>query len=175
MVCEECGTREANCRVTVLAGGSRVTKYLCPECLARLRGNGGYGLADGFADMLAWVLSAITTSGTSGEEKDEKAEAPDKTCPRCGMSLRTFRKSGRLGCPECYKAFHDELQPVLAHIHGRVQHAGRRPLEGEEEQKTRSLQEELSREMEEAVRAEDFERAAQIRDRLRALAGEAKV
>ena len=62
---------------------------------------------------------------------------------------------------------------MLLQIHGRVQHAGRQPLSSEEDQKARSMREELARQMEEAVRTEDFETAAKIRDQLRAMAGEA--
>ena len=64
---------------------------------------------------------------------------------------------------------------MLLQIHGRVQHAGRQPLDTREAQQQRSRQEELTRLMEQAVADENFERAAMLRDQLRALAeGEAE-
>ena len=61
---------------------------------------------------------------------------------------------------------------MLQQIHGRVQHAGRRPLESEEAQRTRTRQEELTRLMQQAVALEDFETAALLRDQIHALASE---
>ncbi len=169
MICEECQTNEATCQLNVIVGSDRVTRYLCQDCLSKMQGALTMGIvASKVTNMLSSILSAIT------HEDDTEKESGDsgKVCPRCRTSLKYFRKSGRLGCPECYEVFREELNPMLKQIHGQVNHIGRRPLEGEEERKTRSLQEELTREMEEAVRTENFERAAEIRDQLRALAGE---
>lgn len=58
---------------------------------------------------------------------------------------------------------------MLLQIHGRVQHAGRRPLATAEDQRKRTAAETLQRQMEQAVALEDFETAAQLRDQLRAL------
>ncbi|MBQ9308378.1 MAG: UvrB/UvrC motif-containing protein [Clostridia bacterium] len=175
MICEECNTREATCQVNVIIGEERITRHLCNDCMQRMHGTMGAALfTSKISDMLSSILSAITTE-TGAEEKEKKEEGPDKFCPVCGASLHAFRKSGRLGCPACYQAFREELTPMLQKIHGRVQHAGRCPLEGEAEQQVRTRKEELSRQMEEAVREEDFERAARIRDEIRELKGEATV
>ena len=87
------------------------------------------------------------------------------------MTLGKFIKTGRLGCPDCYQAFAAQLHPMLLQIHGRVQHAGRKPLQSETDQRSRYEQEELTRQLQLAVNAEDYEHAAEIRDRLRALLG----
>ena len=98
-------------------------------------------------------------------------------CPRCHLTLSEFTRTGHLGCPKCYEAFREQLQPMLLQIHGRVQHAGRRPLATAEDQRKRTAAETLQRQMEQAVALEDFETAAQLRDQLRALSanGEEKV
>ena len=59
---------------------------------------------------------------------------------------------------------------MLLQIHGRVQHAGRQPLNTFEAQRQRTLQEELTRQMEHAEAQEDFETAARLRDQLREIA-----
>ena len=178
MICEECNEREATCLVSVLVGEKQIKRHLCNECFSKMHGALGQTLpgAIGFGisgrqvtNLLSSILSAITGVG----EENQKEEGPDKVCPRCSMSLHAFQKSGHLGCPECYQAFREELHPMLLQIHGRVQHAGRKPLISEEDQKARSIREELTRQMEEAVRNEDFETAAIIRDRIRAMTGEA--
>lgn len=58
---------------------------------------------------------------------------------------------------------------MLQQLHGRTQHAGRQPLQSPTQQHTRTRREQLTRLMAQAVAAEDFETAAQLRDQLRAL------
>ena len=178
MLCDECNEREATCMVTIVADGEQIKRHLCPQCLSKIHGALGQTLPGAIGigvaglqvtNLLSSILSAITSVG----EENKKEEGPDKICPRCRTTLHAFQKSGHLGCPECYQVFREELQPMLLQIHGRVQHAGRQPLSSEEDQKAHSMREELARQMEEAVRTEDFETAAKIRDQLRAMAGEA--
>ncbi len=162
MLCEECRLREATYTISVMMGGESTTRHLCAECMAKMNANIAAG---NVKSLLSSILSAITGGG------EAPAARKDVVCPRCQTTLSQFTKTGRLGCPKCYEAFHEQLGPMLLQIHGRVQHAGRRPLQNEREQKARTRQEELTRQMAQAVAAEDFETAAKIRDELRAMAG----
>lgn len=104
----------------------------------------------------------------------EPAAAPTAQldhCPGCGMSPETFRQKGRLGCPRCYEAFRDELMPLLQRIHEAQGHTGRLPsttgdLEVEPGRDESDLSE-LRQRLEDAVRGERYEEAAQLRDELR--------
>ena len=161
MLCEECKVNEASYTLSVMVGDEVTTRHLCGDCMAKMNMN----IASGnIKSLLSSILSAITGNDTPEEKQAEVV------CPRCRTTLSQFTKTGRLGCPACYEAFHEQLQPMLLHIHGRVQHAGRRPLHTEVAQRTRTQREELERQMEQAVAVEDFETAAALRDRLRALA-----
>ena len=161
MLCEECKVNEASYTLSVMVGDEVTTRHLCGDCMAKMNMN----IASGnIKSLLSSILSAITGNDTPEEKQAEVV------CPRCRTTLCQFTKPGRLGCPACYEAFHEQLQPMLLQIHGRVQHAGRRPLRTEVAQRTRTLREELERQMEQAVAVEDFETAAALRDRLRALA-----
>ena len=161
MLCEECKVNEASYTLSVMVGDEVTTRHLCGDCMAKMNMN----IASGnIKSLLSSILSAITGNDTPEEKQAEVV------CPRCRTTLSQFTKTGRLGCPACYEAFHEQLQPMLLQIHGRVQHAGRRPLRTEVAQRTRNLREELERQMEQAVAVEDFETAATLRDRLRALA-----
>ena len=171
MLCQECNTREATISVTMVIDGRTTVRHLCPACMASMRQELAGGNVRG---LLQAILSAITaereqTGEDSGGAAPE-AQQPDIVCPRCGTTLRQFTASGRLGCPDCYAAFREQLQPILMKIHGRVQHAGRTPLTTEAAQRSRSRQEELTRLMQEAIAVEDFETAAVLRDRIHALA-----
>jgi len=163
--CEECGENEACYTISVMMGGQVTQKHLCADCMARMN----MSIVTGnVKHLLSAIMSAIT--GATVQQEEEPRE--DVVCENCQTTLSQFTKSGRLGCPACYRAFREQLTPMLQQIHGRVQHAGRKPLDTEEAQRSRSRHEELQRQLEDAVAGEDFERAATLRDLLRALADE---
>lgn len=97
-------------------------------------------------------------------------------CPTCGWSFDDLKSRGRLGCPECYNTFREPLDQILERIHATVdvQHVGRSP--GELGPDAFMLKRErianLKREMDLAVKTEDYERAAQLRDQVTALEAE---
>ena len=160
VLCEECKTNEASYTISVMVGGEITTRHLCGDCMAKMN----MDIASGnIKSLLSTILSAITGDIAPGSAEKEV------TCPRCGMTLSEFTRTGHLGCPKCYEAFREQLQPMLLQIHGRVQHAGRQPLSTAEEQRKRSATEQLQRQMEQAVALEDFETAAKLRDQIRAL------
>lgn len=170
-LCEECGVNEACYTISVMMGGQVTQRHLCAECMAKMNMN----LAAGnVKHLLSAIMNAISGSveeavANANEESDEGAAI---VCERCGTSLRQFTKSGKLGCPGCYQAFREQLTPMLQQIHGRVQHAGRKPLDDEAAQRRRAVYERLTRQLEQAVAAEDFETAVVLRDQLRQLRGE---
>ena len=90
-------------------------------------------------------------------------------CPECGYDYSDFRNVGRFGCPECYRSFEAQLNPLLRHVHGSTQHAGKTPVRlgvrSASRQKILRLKEELGR----AIESEDYERAAELRDEIRNL------
>ena len=167
MLCDECNQNEAIYSVSVMSGGEVVTRHLCPDCMSKMNQNIS---ASNIRGLLSSILSAITGAESSGG--GEKADAPDPVCPTCQTPFSQVTKTGHLGCPACYEAFRDQLQPMLLQIHGRVQHAGRRPLCSEDAQRLRKRQEELTRRLEQAISMEDYETAAALRDRIRSLRAE---
>ncbi len=163
-LCEECGVNEACYTISVMMGGQVTQRHLCADCMAKMNMN----LAAGnIKHLLSAIMSAI--SGTAEEAAAAVAPETDVVCERCNTTLSQFTKSGKLGCPHCYTSFREQLTPMLQQIHGRVQHAGRKPLDTEAAQRRRAVYDRLSRQMEQAVAMEDFESAAILRDQLRRL------
>lgn len=170
-LCEECGVNEACYTISVMMGGQITQRHLCADCMAKMNMN----LAAGnIKHLLSAIMSAITGAA---EDADAQSAVPEEgqedgtspVCERCGITLSQFVKSGKLGCPQCYKAFREQLTPMLQQIHGRVQHAGRQPLHDEAAQRHRAAYDRLNRQLEQAVAVEDFETAAVLRDQLRQL------
>ncbi len=161
MLCEECGKNPATVSITLTTGSSTTTRRLCQECMKKMESSLFKGDIQGF---IGSILSVLNT--------DKKAEeAPSPKCSGCGLSYADFEHTGRLGCAQCYRDFSQQLRPLLVRIHGRAQHAGRKPAAyvPDPAQMLDAQILELRQKMDEAVAVENFEDAAKYRDELRAL------
>jgi protein arginine kinase activator len=90
-------------------------------------------------------------------------------CPLCGMKFAEFRNSGRLGCPNDYQEFREELTPLLENIHGETKHCGKAPRRLPQNKQTQSELIQLRNRLKQAVTKEDYEEAARLRDRIKTL------
>lgn len=101
------------------------------------------------------------------------SESKDK-CVSCGFTLEDFRKVGRLGCPDCYRAFAGEINQRLPSMHKGQSHTGYIPEGLVKQQAVRYELSDLEARLETAVKDEDYEEAARLRDRMSELAIETK-
>ena len=101
---------------------------------------------------------------------EEESFAADKLkCSSCKFTFQDFRKVGRLGCQKCYDTLKDQLRPLLRKIHGADSHTGK-ILPGKEAPKdVTTLMTELKVRLEKAIKFEEFEEAARLRDRIKIL------
>ncbi|MEI6366267.1 MAG: UvrB/UvrC motif-containing protein [Planctomycetota bacterium] len=125
-----------------------------------------------------------------GHTAGELAILDQRACAMCGITFFEFRNQGRLGCPHDYVQFENELEPLIANIHGSAEHAGRRPSRAAAEAVKQPNQPEVAlppqvplpagtdeltmvigmrREMKEAIACEDYEKARENRDAIRAI------
>ena len=151
--------------LTQVVEGEARTIGLCGKCAAE---KGIQTSAGAEQTPLGGFLSAMW----KGQEPGAPAEfAPTGRCPGCGATFADFRESGRLGCGECYQAFEPSLRLLLRRYHGATHHLGRRPA-GEGAERAASgpdLGDHLREQLRLAIAAENFEQAAELRDRLREL------
>ncbi len=137
------------------------TFHLCEACAAEKGLEPGASMGNfPLTDFLAQMGKGGTTEGST----------TDGACAFCGLTLAEFRKTGRLGCSHCYVSFETHLRGLLRRLHGGTQHVGKVYLPGDPALADR--QERLAglrRKLDKAVQGEDFERAAQLRDQIRAL------
>ena len=159
MKCERCGSRTATVRYAEVVDGSLTTWHLCEECASE---RGVTGSLTSLAGPLVNILMGLLEGG--GEAEPPGSEP---TCPRCGLTYEAFRRAGRLGCGTCYEAFASQLKPLLRRIHGSTDHTGGVPSADEGGHFRRREILKLKGELSRAVQAEDYERAAEIRDTVR--------
>jgi protein arginine kinase activator len=180
--CDDCEVNPATVHLTHVEHGSSHTFHLCEEC-ARRR---GVPLPDGDALMkgLQAILGGAAVPAALGQTKvtvkqppktikEEKPEV-DTECVGCGTKLSEFRAKGRLGCTGCYGSFEAELEKTLVRLHESSWHKGKKYGETAPRKGGKRGLEQLRRELDEAIREEDFEQAAVIRDAIRGLKQSAK-
>jgi protein arginine kinase activator len=161
MTCESCGSTDAVVHLTQIVNDEMSTHHLCEKCAAEK----GLETAPQMQEQpLLDVLSKMT------QESVAERDWGNGECSFCGMTYKDFKKTGRLGCPHCYETFGAALPALLRRIHGGSKHVGKvylppDPTASEMERRLEGLRRRLER----AVKAEDFERAAEIRDQIRTM------
>ena len=161
-MCDECGIRPANIRLTTIVNGEKKERNLCSECLAK-----NQKIKNDFSTLAGHLnnLFDVLKSDVVRAEED----VPDIECSRCGMTYERFRKGGVLGCAQCYRAFREPLQKMMNGAHGHIQHVGRSPGGVDQQLSVRLQIEKLRKEMNKAISEEEYENAAALRDQIREL------
>jgi protein arginine kinase activator len=165
MSCDQCREREAVIHLTQIVNEQVTTLHLCEKCAAE-KGVESPGSA------VKTPLGSFLAAMGKQTEQPTTARSAD-TCARCGASFQDFRESGRLGCPDCYRAFESPLRDLLRRLHGSTHHLGERYVEREApapvtaEPPVRQQAADLREQLRLAVETENFELAAELRDRLR--------
>jgi protein arginine kinase activator len=170
MKCQQCD-KPAVFHITELEAGEVRELHLC-EDHARVYLN--QSEAAGGSPEPKPKGGGLTAPLGVGQTADELAALDQKACDMCGITFFEFRNQGRLGCPHDYVHFEKELEPLIANIHGATQHTGRRPsrptVAGEPlPEGTEPLTAVIGMRtgMKEAIECEDYERAKELRDRIR--------
>jgi protein arginine kinase activator len=163
MSCDQCREREAVIHLTQIVNEQVTTLHLCERCAAEKGVESPGGVAK---TPLGSFLAAM---GKGPEQPAASARVGD-ACHRCGATLQDFRESGRLGCPECYRTFESPLRDLLRRLHGSTHHMGERYVErGQPQAENGAQAADLREQLRLAVETENFELAAELRDRLRVL------
>lgn len=91
------------------------------------------------------------------EKLTEASQEDDRVCPNCNTSFRDIRANMEVGCEVCYKTFKNEITALLRmrNILPRIQQHD--PLT------------DLKRELEVAIKTENYEKAAELKEKLEGL------
>jgi len=159
MLCDECKEKPATVHLTQVYNGQINESHLCEDCAAQKSGL-IFGPSHKFSipNILGGMFGAIYNVQDVSESSTK--------CSNCGMSYQDIKRVGKLGCSECYKVYEPELESSLRSIHGNSKHLGKIPVRGGEKVLVKRQIEELKNQIQEAVREEKYEQAAQIRDRV---------
>lgn len=160
MICSQCQERDAVVHLTQIVANAVTQVHLCEKCAAE---RGIETSASLPAHPLGDFLQAV-------QQQAQQMPGDASVCSYCRTSLREFRASGRLGCARCYVAFEQSLRDLLRRVHGSAAHTGRGyAASGEPALERNATLADLRGQLAEAIRTEEFELAATLRDQIRTL------
>lgn len=159
MKCECCHGKEATIHLTQVIDGDVKKLNLCQECALK---NG--------IDLNSPISITDVLLGLGGQQPVPPIGSEfDLSCSRCQMTRAEFKKRARLGCPECYNAFMGELSALTKAMHHSSQHVGKIPARQGNAARTTAQIAALKKEIETAIAKEQYEVAAGLRDKIKAL------
>jgi len=162
MKCDVCQTKEATVFLTQIVEGKMQKVNLCEACSKEKGVNDPTGFA--LADLLLGLGAAQEIEKNPGSLK----------CPVCGFTQGDFKKTGRLGCSNCYAVFSEGLGGMLKNMHKGISHTGKSPKSHRRQRECGIRLKALQDDLQKAVAAEEYERAAAIRDLIRQIESEAQ-
>lgn len=161
MLCDNCHNRVATIHLTQVINNNKVEVHLCESCAK----DKNYMNFNGIPDISSFFNSIL---GFTAQPYVNTPKA--KTCDFCGMTFDNFKASGKFGCANCYETFADRIDPIVKRIHGSAIHSGRLPKSFETNAVSKVSETDLlKRELEELIKLEKFEEAAEVRDKIKDL------
>jgi len=160
MLCDNCGERDAAVHLTTIVNNEVKQQHLCERCAAE-RGVETTVAAPKhpLGDFLHAVQQQLATPTTENGR-----------CTFCGATMNDFRATGRWGCARCYSTFEVSMRELLRRVHGNSKHGGQAYQAPQPElDENATILGELKVRLRRAIETEQFELAADLRDRIRVM------
>ncbi|MSU61317.1 MAG: excinuclease ABC subunit B [Pedosphaera sp.] len=154
MLCDICKQNQAKVHLTQMIEGKTKKVDLCEEC----------SKAKGVDDPTGFSLADLLLGLGAAQEMEQVAAGAELKCPHCGFTQADFKKTGRLGCADCYETFAEGLEGLLKTMHKGTKHVGKTPLALKQSLDLSDKLKVLQKRLDKAIAEEDFEAAVHLRD-----------
>ena len=159
MICQICKDKVATIRLKEIINDVVTEIHMCKECFD-IREQEGGAFATGCPEK------ALDSAGLGARSKT-RPKGTTIQCAACGATDEELRANGRLGCGDCYRTFAESLEPILSRIHGSTEHRGKRPCLVARNLDLKTELRHLQEDLQNAILAENYERAAKLRDKIK--------
>jgi len=167
MLCEKCKTKPANVHIEKNVNGNKTFINLCQDC------SGGIGAVASLDALFGGQITpniapfVSMKSSVASPGRQQVIQHNYEPCSTCGMSYPVFKSTGRFGCENCYSAFSEEFNAIIKRVQASNKHEGKHPKK--HNFNTVQIQDisQLRTLMSEAIKSENFEEAARLRDEIR--------
>lgn len=170
MKCQKCGKNQATTHIKTVTNGEYAQYELCSQCAKEM------GYTNIFSDMENEFSSFL--GSFFGNALPARSQAT--RCESCGSTYNEIAKTGHVGCANCYDIFGDQLMPSIRRMHGNTTHCGKVPHSIEytqvkdvtvEEVPEKTDVEVLKEQLQKAIKDQNFEKAAELRDKIKEMEG----
>ena len=161
MLCQKCHKNLATVRYAEVVGGKVNDLHLCEPCMAAQQGDEGSGF------KLSGAAPAPTR--TKSPRAHIRSATQNVTCESCGVQFAEVARTSTLGCAVCYDSFRTLLDPLLREIQVAVLHRGKTPHVDNQRERLRNELQTKRALLRSALKSENYEEAAVLRDEIRAL------
>lgn len=170
MLCQKCHQKSAAVFISSIINGKETRIYLCNDCakdyfIFNVSSEEPFSLKD--------IMEKFQEDEdvTLKSNDSLKADTNNKKiiCSTCNTTYNEYKETGKLGCSNCYQAFEENLKPLMKTVYGYTEYIGKIPKSNNNHicvnNEIKILREDLNM----AVEKEEYERAANIRDKIREL------
>lgn len=173
MQCNICNKNEATIHIQEVINGAKKSLHICQGC-ADSKGLNVAGLNGvNLAELFKSVHNTLEPKGPAimMPQNTNITIQPDLLiCSSCLWDSEKLKKTGRLGCSECYKVFSGILDHSIPNLHRGSLHVGKKPNSsphGKNEAMVDLFR--LQMKLDKLVQSENYEEAALIRDKIKDL------
>lgn len=164
MLCDDCGKREATMHFTKIVNGNVTELHLCEEC-AKNHKEFEFDTSFSIHNFLTGLLDLDNVQASPFQID----YITGTKCEKCGLTYSKFKQIGKFGCSNCYNSFKEKLLPLFKRIHGHSNHIGKVPRRAGGVIRIKKEISRLKNQLQIAIRNEEYEKAAQIRDQIKEL------
>lgn len=149
MVCDQCGKETATYKTIKQ---NETLQYVCPTCFHHSNLETNFPIDSYFDEY----------------NHNKTIQTSVDTCNMCGTTLEDFKKTGLLGCEECYAQFVKQLLPIIEKMQGSTHYMGKHLSTHHKAIQQQKLEDQIKI----CVQNEDYLKAAQLKKELDRLRGE---
>ncbi len=172
MKCDICEKSEATIHIQEVVNNNNKSMHICEKCAKK------YGFSNELVDIGFHLINFLQNfkplkknNKNIINKKNKKDLQPEDEsiirCSQCNTTYDDFLRIGKLGCAFCYTAFREHIKPIIRRIHGKIIHKGNVPEKYRKQLKSERNLLSLNNRLKSAVKREDFETAADIRDEVK--------
>ena len=165
MLCDKCKKNPATVHIVKVINGDKNEMNLCSACAQEnqeLAFPGASISPFSFQNLLSGFVDHM------GKIADQESKSA-LTCVSCGITAQEFKRSGLVGCEQCYKTFTSIINPIIQRVQGKTEHKGKCPKKAGRELINKKKIIKLKEELQKAILEEEYEKAAMIRDEIKNL------
>ena len=172
MKCDICKNSEATIHIQEVVNNNIKSLHICEKC-AKIYGFKNELIDIGF-HLMDFLHNFKSSDGKKNKNylinKNKKTFIEDENiikCTQCNATYDEFLETGKFGCAFCYTAFKEQIKPIIRRIHGKTIHKGNVPEKYRKQLRIIKDIKNLNYRLKTAVKREDFETAANIRDKIK--------